>query len=178
MATVPVRLSATIKDSSGIDASTAFFAQADDTQTLAALDTEVAAWVTALDNCTDGVITEARATLFPALPGGIKASAVTDSAGGSDAEKIGLLGFAVSGTTKRYSVAIPAISNGATVVSNDRIVLTVTDPVGLLIKILTTVGTVLSWCSDHNQLLTKFVDALIAYRRKEKERRRSSFEVA
>lgn len=174
MATVPVRVSATIVDEWGIEAATAMYAQADDTQTLAGLDTEVGSWVSAVDAATDGYIKSARITLFPALPGGVKASA----AAGSRVEQTGELGFNAAGSTKRYSAAIPALSNGATVLAADRIVLTVSDPIGLLIKILTTVGTVLTWCNEHYQLITKFIDALVAYRKKRKQLQRSSFEVA
>jgi len=173
MAQVPVRVSATIVDEWGIEASTAMYATADDTQTLAGLDTEVNAWVTALDNATDGVIKQSRVTIFPALPGGIKAAA----ASGSRVEQTGELGFLAAGSSKRYSAAIPALSNGATVLAADRIVLTVSDPIGILIKLLTTVGTVLSWCNEHYQLIQKFVDALVAYRKKRKQLQRSSFEV-
>lgn len=173
MAQVPVRVSATIVDEWGIEASTAMYATANDTQTLAGLDTEVSSWVTALDATTDGRIKAARVTLFPALPGGIKASAVS----GSRVEQTGELGFLATGSSKRYSAAIPALSNGATVLAADRIVLTAADPIGVLIKILTTVGTVLSWCNEHYQLIASFIDALVAYRKKRKQLQRSSFEI-
>jgi hypothetical protein len=172
MAQVPVEVSASIVDAWGIPASTVMYASADNTKTLADLETEMGSWVTALDNATDGVIKQARVTLFPALPGGVKAAA------GSRVEQTGVLGFLATGSDKRYSAAIPALSNGATVLNGDRIVLTVTDPIGLLIKILTTVGTVLSWCNEHYQLIQKFVDALVSYRKKRKQLQRSSFEVA
>lgn len=174
MAQVPVRVSATIVDEWGIEASTAYYATADDTQTLAALDTEVNAWVTALDNATDGKIKQSRVTIFPALPGGIKAAA----AAGSRVEQTGELGFNAAGSTKRYSAAIPALSNGSTVLAADRIVLTVSDPIGVLINLLTTVGTVLHWCNEHYQAIQTFIDALVAYRKKRKQLQRSSFEVA
>ena len=174
MAQVPVRVSATIVDEWGIEGSTAFYATADDTQTIAGLDTEVNAWVTKLDGATDGVIKQARVTLFPSLPGGIKATA----ASGSRIEQTGELGFLAAGSSKRYTAAIPALSNGATVLAADRIVLTVSDPVGLLINLLTTVGTVLHWCNEHYQQIQKFIDALVAYRKKRKQLQRSSFEVA
>lgn len=174
MATVPVRLSASIVDEWGIEQSTAFYAQADDSQTIAALDTEADAWVTALDATTDGVIRDARVTLFPTLPGGIKATA----AAGSRVEQTGLLGFNAAGSNKRYSAAIPAVSNGVTVLAADRLVLTAVDPIGVLIHILTTVGTVLKFCNEHYQLITKFIDALVAFRKDRKKLQRSSFEVA
>jgi predicted N-acyltransferase len=174
MARVPVRISATIVDEWGIEASTALYATADDSQTLAGLDGEVSAFVTALDNSTDGVIKQARVTVFPVLPTGIKATA----AAGSRVEQTGEIGFLATGSAKRYTAAIPALSNGATVLAADRIVLNVVDPIGLLIKILTTLGTVLHWTNEHYQEIQKFLDALVAYRKKRKQLQRSSFEVA
>jgi len=149
------------------------YATADDTQTLAALDTEVGQWAAALDNTTDGYLKQIRCTIFPALPTGVKASA----ASGSRVEQTGELGFLATGSSKRYTAAIPALSNGATVLASDRIVLTVSDPIGLLITILTTVGTVLKWCNEHYQEIQKFIDAVVAYRKKRKQLQRSSFEV-
>ena len=173
MAEVPVRVSATIVDEWGIEASAPFYAQALDSQTIAALGVEVGNWATALDAVTAGYIKNIRLTLFPALPGGVK----TAAASGSRVEQTGLLGFLPTGTTKRYSAPVPAISNGATVMSGDRIVLTAIDPVGLLIALLTTVGTVLRWCNEHNQQITQFIDAIVAFRKKRKQLQKSSFEV-
>src|ERR1039458_624808 len=118
MARVPVRISATIVDEWGIEASTALYATADDSQTLAGLDGEVSAFVTALDNSTDGVIKQARVTVFPVLPTDIKAPA----GAGSRVEQTGEIGFLATGSAKRYTAAIPALSNGATVLAADRIV--------------------------------------------------------
>lgn len=173
MAEVPVRISATIVDEWGIEASTAFYAQADDTQTIAALGTEIASFLSALDGTTDGYLKGARITILPALPGGVKTAAAT----GSRVEQTGLLGFAVTGSSKRASFNVPAVSNGATVLSGDRIVLTGVDPVGVLLAILTTVGTVLKWTNAHNQQITDFIDALVAFHKKRKQLQRSSFEV-
>lgn len=173
MARVPVRISVTVKDEWGIDASSAFYATADDSQTLAGLDTEVGSFVSAVDALTAGVITQARATIFPSLPTTVKALA----ASGSRVEQTGELGFLATGSSKRYSAAIPALANGATVLSGDRIVLTAADPAANLILILTTLGTVLHWCNEHYQEIQKFVDAVVAYRKKRKQLQRSSFEV-
>lgn len=173
MATVPVRVSTTIVDEWGIEASTAFYALADDSKTLAALDTEVGDWLTAMDGVTDGYLKDARVTILPALPGGVKTAAAT----GSRVEQTGVLGFATTGNNKRSSFAIPALSNGSTVLGGDRIVLTAIDPVGVLIAILTTVGTVLTWVNAHNQQITAFIDAIVAFHKKRRQLQRSSFEV-
>lgn len=173
MALVPVRVSATFVDEWGTEDSAPYFATANDTQTIAALGAEVQAWVTAMDNASDAMITAVRLTLFPTLPGGIK----TAAGNGSRVEQQGLLGFSVTGTSKRYSSRIPAIGNGGTVLAGNRIVLTAIDPVGLLIKLLTTVGTVLTWCNEHDQAIKVFIDALVAFHKKRKQLQRSSFEV-
>lgn len=173
MAQIPVRVSATIVDEWGIEASTAMYATANDAQTIAGLETEVNSWVSALDATTGGQIKQSRVTIFPTLPTTIKATAVA----GSRVEQTGELGFLATGSSKRYSAAIPALSNGATVLAVDRIVLTVSDPIPLLILLLTTIGTVLSWANEHYQLLQKFVDAVVAYRKKRRQLQRSSFEV-
>jgi len=173
MAQVPVRISATVVDEWGIEASAPFYGQANDASTIAAMETELSAFLTALDATTDGYIKSARLTLFPSLPTGIK----TAAAAGSRVEQTGLLGFSASGTSKRYTADIPALSNGATVMSGDRIVLTGVDPIGVLVALLTTVGTVLKWCNAHNQQITQFIDALVAYHKKRKQLQRSSFEL-
>jgi hypothetical protein len=172
MAQVPIRVSATIKDEWGIEASTAFFGSADDTQTLALVDTQCTTLLADLDACTGGQITAARVTVFPSLAG-LK----TAPAAGARVEQTGLLGFSATGTTKRYTASIPALSNGATVLSGDRIVLTGVDPVGVLIALLTAVGTIVRWVSDHNQAILAFIDAIVAFRKKRKQLQRASFEV-
>lgn len=173
MATVPVRVSATLVDEWGISDSTAMFAQANDTQTIAAMDIELKNWLVALDAMSDGYIKDARLTLFPSLPTSVKTAANS----GSRVEQQGLLGFKATGSSKRYSAKVPALSNGGTVLSGDRIVLTAADPAANLIFILTTIGTVLNWCNEHYQQITDFVDALVAFHKKRKQLQRSSFEV-
>ena len=173
MALKPVRVSATIVDEWGIEASTAMYANADDTATIAAMDVELGSWLVALDALTDGYIKDARLTVFPTLPGGIKTAAVA----GGRVEQTGLLGFLATGSQKRYSASIPALANGGTVLSGDRIVLTAADPAANLIFILTTIGTVLHWTNEHYQQIVDFVDALVSFRKKRKQLQRSSFEV-
>jgi len=174
MASQPAVLSATIVDKWGIEASAPFYALVDDSKTVAAMLAEADAFWSALDLCTDGYIRRVRLELVPAIPGGVKTAAV---ATGATVEQTGLLGFSATGTSKRYSGTIPAISDGATVLSADRIVLNTVDPVGALIFILTTVGTVLKWANEHNQQITAFVDALVSFRKKRKQLQRSGFEV-
>jgi len=177
MAEQPVVVSATIVDAWGIEASTAFYAQADDTQTVAALLVDAGNFYRALDATTDGYIKKVRIELLPVLGTGGITGLATSPSGTSRVEQTGLLGFSATGSTKRYTAAIPALSDGATVLVGDRIVLTAIDPVGVLIGLLTAAATVLKWCNEHNQQIAAFIDALVAFRKKRKQLQRSSFEV-
>ena len=179
MAEQPVVVSATIVDAWGIEASAPFYAQADDAQTIAALLVEAGNFFRALDATTDGYIKKVRIELLPVLgtgPGDMTGLSTSPS-GTSRVEQTGLLGFSATGSTKRYTAAIPALSDGATVLVGDRIVLTAIDPVGVLIGLLTAAATVLKWCNEHNQQIVAFIDALVAFRKKRKQLQRSSFEV-
>lgn len=176
MATVnyAVRVSATIKDSWGLEASTAGYATLPvDTSTVANLVTDWSAWVSALDAITDGYISRSDIVITPALPGGIKSSANA----GSRVEQTGLLGFSATGTTKRYSFPVPALSNGASVLSGDRLLLTAGFPVPSFDTILTSAGVALKWANEHNQEIVAFLDAIISFRKKRKQLQRSSYEI-
>jgi len=175
MATIQLKASVTIVDEWGTEASTAMYAQASDTHTLASLDAEIADWITAIDAVTGGYIKAARVEIIPALPGGVKTAGQVVA--GSRVEQNGGFGFEVSGTSKKYTTYIPALLDDSTVLNGDRIVLTSTQPAGVLIAILTTVGTVLTWLSEHNQQITGFIDAFVAFHKKRKQLQRSSYEV-
>jgi hypothetical protein len=172
MAEVPVVVSATLVDSWGTEASAPAYALADDTKTLAEVVTEANAYFAALDGASDAYIRRTKIELIPALPGGIKTGA---SATGAKVEQTGLLGFTVDGTSKRYSLAIPAVSDGVLVA--DRMTLGA-GGIATLLAILTAVGTALKWANDHNQEINEFVDALVSFRKKRKQLQRSSIESA
>ena len=166
-------VSATLVDELGIEASAPFYALADSSQTLAAIMTQAQDFWVALDACTDAYMRKVKVEIVPAVPTSVKTAAVT----GSRVEQTGLLGFNATGTTKRYSGAIPALSNGSTVFNAGKIVLVTSDPVGQLITILTTVVTAIAWINDHGQQINAFLDALVSFRKKRKQLQRSSFEV-
>jgi hypothetical protein len=177
--TTPVEFSATVVDEWGIEASTPFYAVVDPAMTVTQLAAQLAQLITTLDTATDGYIRRNAITILPALPGGIK----TAASAGSRVEQTGIINFGsvgatvTSASTKRWGATIPALSNGATVLSGDRIVLTGADPVGLLVTLLTTVGTLIVWANAHQQQLTAFKDALVSFRKRRKQLQRSSFEV-
>jgi hypothetical protein len=168
MATVSTRVSATFVDSWGIDASTALFAQADDTKTIAALVTEAGAMLTALQATSNAYLKGARITLFPPVPNPTGAPTA-----GSRVEQVAVLNFSATGTTKRYGANIPGISD--TLLTTDK--LTLAGVIDTLVAILTAAGTVLKWCNDHNQGIVAFVDAIVAFHKHRRQLQRSSFEV-
>ena len=175
MAEQPVVISATLVDEWGIEKSAPFYAQADDTQTIAGLIAEAGLFYRALDAASDAFIRRVKIELVPVIgTGGVTGLKGTATTGGR-VEQTGLLGFKSAGTTKRYSAAIPAVTN--TAMTGDRLTLG-SGPVDLLITILTTVGTVLKWCNEHNQQIAAAIDALVSFRKARKQLQRSSLEAA
>lgn len=170
MARQPIVVSATVVDSWGTEASAPAYALADDTKTLAQVVTEAQAYFVALDGVTDGFIRRTRITIEPLLPDGIKTAAIGT---GAKVEQTGLLNFSASGTTKRYGLAIPAVSDG--VLTADRLTLG-TGAIDTLTTLLLAVGTALEWANDHSQQILALVDALVSFRKKRKQLQRSSIE--
>lgn len=179
--TLPVRMSVTVKDDWGIEASSFIYANVDPSMTLAQLETALSDLVTDFDACTDGQITRNDVVIVPALPGGIKGAPVAAGSGGARIEQTGLLNFTSTGTTKRWGFAIPGISNGASVLDGDRILglttATSADPVGVLIALITTAQSLIAYANDHQQQISAIKDALISFRKRRKQLQRSSFEV-
>jgi len=171
LATVPVRFSATFVDEWGIEASAAYYAQADDTQTIAALAADAAAMTTLLDNVSDAYIKGTRITILPVVPTTIK----TAAAAGSRVEETAILNFVPTQVSRRYGADVPAPKD--TLMVADRLTISGGNAWVLLIAALTTGLTVLKWANEHQQELSKFVDALIGYHKKRKQLQRSSFEV-
>jgi hypothetical protein len=170
--TQPIVVSGTFVDEWGIEASAPYYALADPSLTITAMLAEANALLGALQAASDAHISHGHITMALAAP-----APTGVATAGSRVEQTGVLNFSSTGTSKRWGGYVPAISNGATVLSGDRIVLTGVDPVGLLVAILTTVGTVLAWCSAHNQQIVAFVDAIVAFHKRRKQLQRASFEV-
>ena len=168
-----LRFSATIRDEWGREAPTSQQVFVSDTSDLATVDSEFITWFQALDACTDGQIVRADWANDGFTLAGIKTAAVA----GSRIEQTGLLGFSAQGSDKRFSFALPALSNVPTVRVGDRIVLTGGDPVALLIALLTTATADLAYCNGHVQTINAFKDALVVTRKHRKQLQRSSFEV-
>lgn len=142
------------------------YGQMDDTETLADLATLVHSLGLAVDGVTDGRIVEAHVTLPMVLTG-----VATAPEPGARVEQTGLLTFAVNGTTKQYSQAIPAYAA-------DRLDITGIGPVTFFVAMLTNPAGNMSFdgCNDHGQTLNRLVSAKVSTRRYRRQLQRSSFE--
>jgi len=168
--TVPVQLSATVKDAFGQETSTRAYALVNPLTTLAVLEDIWHTWAGDLDQVTDGKITGGRILLpqpFDIFSG--KANAVA----GSRLEQAALFGYAVAGTDRRYSQVVPAIRNTALI--GDRIDLTDAD-ILVWITLWNNDLADLIYANDHEQPISAFLDAQLAFRRLRKQLQRSSKE--
>ena len=170
-------VSATVVDSWGTEASAPAYALVDPTQTVAEAIAEAQAYVKALDAVTDGKITKMHVQFVPTLPTGLKAAAL---ATGAKVEQTGLINFSATGTSKRYGLAIPAVSDAQ--LTGDRIDATVfgTASTGMdaFLLLLTSVATAIAWANAHSQQIIAVRDAIVSFRKKRRQLGRSSLEAA
>ena len=160
--TLAVRMEATIVDELGIQAETSVYALVDPSTSFTTILAQLNTWLADLDACTDGQIIGAELEVLPALPGGLKTAPVA----GSRVEQTGILAFDAAGDIHQWASAIPALSNGGTVISGGKIVLTVGSPVQVLSALLAGGGTAqLEWTNAVNQPLTTATSALISFRK-------------
>lgn len=170
----PIQISARIRDAWGTEASTLIYGEMDSTEDLTSVESLAQSVLGALDGCTDGVILSARVTL-PVVLTGVKTAATA----GSRVEQTGLLSFSATGTPRRFTLAIPSVRNDVTVMTADRIILTVGAPINLLVTHLLNPAGNMTFNGDneHNQTLIALIDASTSFRKKRKQLQRSSFEV-
>jgi hypothetical protein len=167
-------VSATIVDKWGTEKSVAAYAAAATTATIAQVLADAQAYYTALDAVTDGYIKRVKLSLEPVVgTGGITGLKTGAVATGATVEQTGLLNFSASGTTKRWGLDIPAVSDS--VMTSDRLTLTA-GAIPTLVTLLKSVGTALTWCNDHSQDIVALIDALVSFRKSRKQLQRSSFE--
>jgi hypothetical protein len=160
--TLAVRMEATIIDEMDVQAETSVYALVDPATSFDTIITQFNAWLTDLDACTDGQIIEAELEVLPALPGGLKTAPVALSR----VEQTGVLAFDAAWDTHQWITAIPALSNGATVVSGGKVRVTPGSPVQTLAALLASGGTAqLAWTNADSQALTAATSALISFRR-------------
>lgn len=158
--TLPVYLSARIVDGLQIEARTTAYALIDPTASWSDVLSFLTDWLTKLDACTDGQIVGGTITAVPALPGGLKGAPVDTSR----VEQTGIINFSATGTTHRWAEIIPALSDGGTVTSSGKIVLTSGAPVPNLIGVLLGGSGLLEWTNSNQQVLSAFKDSLISFR--------------
>ena len=155
--TLAVHFEATIVDELDIQAETSVYALVDPTAAFADVITELNTWLADLDACSDGQIIGTELEVLPALPGGLKGSATA----GSRVEQTGILNFNATGDTHLWGATIPALSNGGTVTSGGKIVLTGGSPANTLYALLVGGGTAaLEWTNATSQALSAFANAL------------------
>lgn len=170
--TLPVRLSAKIIDGMNVEAFTTAYALIDPTASWSDVLAFLSDWLTALDACTDGQITNGTITALPDLPGGLKSAPTS----GSRVEQTGVLNFFATGTTRRWSEIIPALSNDASVTSGGKIVLTSGHPVPALTGVLLGGTAPVEWTNSYQQVLSAFDGALISFRQYNRQLAVATFE--
>jgi len=170
--TLPVRLMARIIDEKAVEARSYAYALIDPSSSFTAVLAFLTSWLTDLDACTDGQIVEGTITAVPALPGGLKGSPVA----GSRVEQTGILNFTATGTTHVWAETIPALSNGATVQSLGKIILTPGDPVPVLAALMLTGSGIFEYTNNNQQLLVSLKDCLISFRQYNRQLATTSYE--
>jgi len=171
--TLTVRFSATILDQLNVQALSQAYALIDPTASFDTITAIWQSWLADLEACTDGQIIASAYHVYPALPGGLKTAPVA----GSRVEQVGILNFSATGTTHRWGHLIPALSNGSTVISGGKIVLTEGDPADVLEDLLTGGGSAsLQWTNEQQQSLIALLDALIAFRQRREQLSLATYE--
>ena len=160
--TLIVRMEATIVDALDIQAETSVYALVDPAASFSDILSLQNTWLADLDACSDGQIISSELEVLPALPGGLKIAPVSTSR----VEQTGMLSFNSTGDTHKWATAIPALSDGATVVSGGKIVITPGAPAQVLAALLAGGGTAaLAWTNATSQAISSFAGALISFRR-------------
>lgn len=165
----PARLSATVVDELGTEASTVAYLMVDPTQTLATLAASAQAWAADLDAVTGGKIVKLSAILLPGVPGGLKAAPLA----GSRVEQTGVINFQDATTGHRFGMAIPSIADSKIV--GGKINLSDAAIQALVVLITTATGTQ-AFATPARQVITGAVDAILSFRKRRKSLSRSSFE--
>jgi hypothetical protein len=168
--TLPIRLSVTVRDELGTEASEVFYGLADPTSTLA---TAEAAWATLtadLDPVLSAQIVRG-AISFPCTPaGGLKAAPVA----GSRVEQTGVINFSNPITTRRFGEDLPGLSND--VIVGGKINLADAG-IAALIALLSVPGASLTYTNFAQQALNGVIDAVLSFRKRRRQLARTSFEL-
>lgn len=171
--TLAVRISATILDALNVQSQASCYALVDPGAAFSDVITFFNTWLADLDALTDGQIIGAAIHVYPGLPGGLKSSPVSTSR----AMQTGILNFMATGSANRWGFAIPALSDNTDVQSGGKIVLTSGSPANTMYTFLLASSSTLEWSNSSQQLLDSFTDALIAFRKYNKQLAGLSVEV-
>ena len=171
MATVKAQFSFTVQDGLGTKASLALYALVDDTTTTAELATQWQTYATALTAVTDAKILSGTAGLVLA-PTASQAGKPTTA---SRVEQNALLGYLVTNSGRRYSIATPGWKD--TLISGGTVVLT--GAAATWIALLTGAQGDATGDNTSNDFLALGAptDAELVFRKHRRQLSRSSFEV-
>lgn len=166
-----VVFSYTVVDELGVEASMTQYVEADGTQTLGDIATAWGDWVTLVNAVTSGAAVRGHVLIAPDLPGGLR----TTADAGSRVEQTGVINFTHAGANKRWGFAIAALKNAA--ISGGKINLANADISALTTALLAAVagGT---YTNNTFQVLSALSDAFIAFRKRRRQQRSKSYEVA
>jgi hypothetical protein len=171
--TLATVLTATIVDEQNVQAKAHAYCLVDPTAAFADFASLINEWITELDACIDGQITNVEIAMYPALPDGIKGKA----AAGSRVEQTGVLMFSASGDTHNSAMVIPSVSNSSTVTGGGKLVLTPGAPISKYVSTLTAGSTAdLEWTNANSQALVALTSSLISFREYREQLGRRSLE--
>jgi hypothetical protein len=164
MANVQIRFSITLQDSTGVEASTYTGVQLTDTTTLAAAAAAYATWADAVADASDCAAVRGSITLLPV---------VTPAEGkpveGSSVEKTAILNFKTGASVHRQGFDVPGV---AAALLTGRTIKIDTGALRTLIDLMKTSP----YTNPYAQLYTAFSDAILAFRRRQKQTERATLE--
>lgn len=157
-------------DSLGVESSSMFPVNIDDTKTIAQALTDAQVLAGDVDAISDSQITEVSLKLIGPLPIGGKTGPIA----GAENERTGLFNFSQSGSPYRWGVDIPGMAQGK--ISAGKINLS-DAAVSAFIAFMIAAGTALTPVSTSPHTLVALLDALLAFRKHRRAESRRSFEV-
>jgi hypothetical protein len=154
--TLQARFTARIVDELTTEASFTSYAVVDPTAAVSTIITTFYSWLTALDNVTAGRIVSAEVCVYPSLPAlkGVPAS-------GSRNEQTAVLSFTAPPTTRRDSMAVPALASSL-IASNQVIV--ASGAVQTFINFIVGGGSSMAFATSAFETPVTFKDALLTFR--------------
>ena len=128
-----IRFSATVIDADEVRANCDAFLWIDSTTSVAAIETELSNWATAVQNCSDGKLEHCSYTVFSTYVG-------TDAAADSSVSEVGVIDYTLQGSRYVWGFGIPALADSLVV--NDKIDPTNAEYLALRAIMLATTATI------------------------------------